>query len=101
MVIHCIIVIMEKIKKIELDKNNMLCVYPRSKEYAYIYRSAMNVRWNDKEKYLFVDYNYTHQVKDYAYEYALILAAVKDEYNDVLAIDDSTIINNIDIDALK
>jgi hypothetical protein len=43
----------DNISTIFIDKNGRLCIKPATKEFTLIYRSATEVHWDNKERFLY------------------------------------------------
>ena len=81
----------EKIKLIEIESNKLL-VFPEKEIFPYIYRSAMEVHWDEKKNCL-----YAPDRKEWSYVswFQQIINAAKDEYRIELIINEETIWKNI------
>ena len=78
------------ISRIALDEAGRLRVYPRlnSRDYAFIYRDASSVRWDEADRSLYVLPVDGFTVVD---EHRQIIKAIKGEYGDSLFVDESTV----------
>jgi hypothetical protein len=83
----------DDIAEIRIDATERLCVVPQSNSFPYIYRAAMEVRWDDKGRYL-----YSPKPREWSYEhwFQQIIAAVKQEYGCTLVITPATRWQNVD-----
>jgi len=83
------------IEKIRLDNNQIIHAKPINRSYDMIYRSAMGVHWDEKERCLFHTDPKEWSVLRW---YKQIVLAVKNEYGDTLDVCPSTIFEDIDFD---
>lgn len=84
---------MEPIQRIWLDNSNILCIQPQARTFEYIYRSAMNICWNESEHYLYHRISGSWSPVDW---YRQISSAVENEYGCHLYLTERTIWDNID-----
>ena len=82
----------ELIKAILIDESGRLCVFPENEKFNFIYRSAMEVHWDQESLFL-----YSPKPREWSYFdwYRQILAAVKSEYGYDLSITKETSFTNI------
>jgi hypothetical protein len=87
----------DRIAEIRIDATGRLCVVPETNSFPFIYRAAMEVHWDEKDKYL-----YSPPPREWPYIrwFQQIIAAVRGEYGCALVITSETLWQNID-DALK
>jgi len=73
----------DDIAEIRIDGAGRLCVVPERADFAYIYRAAMEVHWDEQGKFL-----YSPPPKEWSYVqwFQQIIAAAKDEYGCFLSI---------------
>ena len=78
------------ISRVALDAAGKLRVYPRppNVDYAFIWRDASSVRWDESDRSLHVLPVDGFEVAD---EFGQILKAVNNEYGDRLIVDDATV----------
>lgn len=83
----------DRIDEIGIDAAGSLFVKPRRQKLPYIWRSAMEVHWDEKNQRLFAP-----RPRDWSYLdwFRQILAAAADEYGIRLIIDDLTRWSGID-----
>ena len=82
----------ESIKKIWIDNQYRLCVKPQKETYEQIYRSAMDVHWNQEKCYLYTPSNSSRSPFEW---FNQIVLAVKTEYGSQLYITEETQWENI------
>ncbi|WP_374950470.1 hypothetical protein [Mucilaginibacter sp.] len=77
----------DNIKEIRIDKLERLCVMPDEQNFSFIWRSAMEVHWDEKGKFL-----YSPKPREWSYFdwYRQILDATKDEYGCCLVLTNET-----------
>lgn len=77
----------DNIIEIKIDNQGRLVIKPEKKEFNYIYRAAMEVNWDDKNKFL-----YSPKPREWGYLnwYQQILKATFSEYKCKLIITDKT-----------
>jgi hypothetical protein len=65
----------DNIQEIRIDESGRLCITPEKENFAYIYRTAMEVHWDEKGLFL-----YSPKPREWSYFdwYVQILAAAKD-----------------------
>lgn len=87
----------DRIAEIRIDATGRLCVLPKKHSFPFIYRSGMEVHWDEDGKYL-----YSPPPREWPYIrwFQQIIAAVKEEYGCVLVITPETLWHDID-DTLK
>jgi hypothetical protein len=80
------------IREIKIDDTGRLCITPEKEDFSFIYRSAMEVHWDAKEKFL-----YSPKPREWSYFdwYLQIIAAAKDEYGCALSVNKSTMWQNV------
>jgi len=85
----------ENIAKVLIDDKGRLCVAPESEEFAHIFRSAMEVHWDNQDKCL-----YSPNPREWSYErwFQQIIAAVRVEYGCALVLTAHTQWDNISSD---
>jgi hypothetical protein len=83
----------EIIAKIGINKSQELFITPVNRAFPFIYRTGIDVNWDEKEKYLF-----SKKPSEWKYMdlYKQILNAVTQEYGIKLAISSYTKWENID-----
>ena len=81
----------DNIKKIGIDDRGRLCITPEKENFALVYRSAMEVHWDDKNLFL-----YTPKPREWTYFdwYKQIISAALD-CGCELTITQNTILSNI------
>lgn len=79
----------DEIKQIKIDDAGRLLIIPSAKEFSQIYRSAMEVHWDNKSNFL---YSPSPREKGWRYLewFKQILKAVKEEYGCLLFIGRNT-----------
>jgi len=67
----------ELIKEIRIDSAGRLCVKPVSEQFPYIYRTAMEVHWDESQNFL-----YSPKPREFSYGkwFVQIINAVRSEY---------------------
>ncbi|WP_176693282.1 hypothetical protein [Arenimonas terrae] len=83
----------DNISRVEIDSSGRLCVWPAATDFAYIYRAAMEVHWDEQGQFL---YSPPPRAWSYTDWFAQIVAATKDEYGCDLRITSQTTWVNID-----
>ena len=83
----------EQIAEIGVDASGRLYVTPANGSYPFIYRSGMEVNWDEKGKFLFSP---KPKEKTYAWWFKHILSAVSGEYGVSLVITSNTRWQNIE-----
>jgi hypothetical protein len=85
----------DNIKTIGIDESGRLYIVPEQEEFTMIYRSAAEVHWDNKGKYLF-----SPKPREWSYFdwYRQIVLVVKDEYGCQLRITDQTTWSSIPSD---
>lgn len=87
----------EQISRIWVNEANLLCIQPRTQKFEFIYRSAMNVYWNEAGRYLYNRIVGSWSPVDWLRQ---IISAVEIEYGYHLFITEDTKWENID-DSIK
>ena len=82
----------DRIVKIEIDDRGRLCVTPDSFAFEHIYRAAMEVHWDNDDRFL-----YSPKPREWSYEqwFGQIVDAAKDEYGCDLRITPETLWENV------
>ena len=84
----------DNISIIGINETGQLFIKPEIEHFEYIWRSAAEVHWNDKEKYLF-----SPQPREWSYLdwYKHVVSVVIDEYGCKLTLTSNTVWINIPI----
>lgn len=82
----------DRIAEIRIDEAGRLCVSPETADFAFIYRSAMEVHWEPNGRFL---YSPLPRKWTYVQWFQQILDAAMSEYGYSLVLSENTLWNNI------
>ncbi|WP_426667222.1 hypothetical protein ACPPVU_14450 [Mucilaginibacter sp. McL0603] len=80
------------IKEVAIDDSGRLCIFPETEKFTYIYRTATEVHWDNKDMFL-----YSPKPREWSYLdwYKHIINVVKNECYCNLSLTKNTLFTNI------